>query len=256
MEVSRIRALRGPNLWSRHTAIEAIVACSADERDAAPCARLRSRGCARFPGASDALRGDAGDIRWRTCWPPPRSRLQAQAGCPVTFSRTCAHVRGPASTRWWSSTAKKTSAAWRWSWPKQLIDAAVNEQRFDLDATVANPARHRRRRAPRPQHRLHRRRRRGARHPVPPPDPGQPGAVRLGREAAPHPGRRSRSHQRSRRIHRPGQGADQDAAARRRRAGAHGPAGARIIDDACVGGRRDRLAGGASSRRTATRARA
>lgn len=27
MEVSRIRALRGPNLWSRHTAIEAIVTC-------------------------------------------------------------------------------------------------------------------------------------------------------------------------------------------------------------------------------------
>jgi cyanophycin synthetase len=27
MEVSRIRALRGPNLWSRHTAIEAIVSC-------------------------------------------------------------------------------------------------------------------------------------------------------------------------------------------------------------------------------------
>ena len=27
MEVSRIRALRGPNLWTRHTAIEAIVRC-------------------------------------------------------------------------------------------------------------------------------------------------------------------------------------------------------------------------------------
>ena len=27
MEVSRIRALRGPNLWSRHTAIEAVVTC-------------------------------------------------------------------------------------------------------------------------------------------------------------------------------------------------------------------------------------
>ncbi|MEY4909186.1 MAG: cyanophycin synthetase protein, partial [Pseudomonadota bacterium] len=27
MDVSRIRALRGPNLWSRHTAVEAIVSC-------------------------------------------------------------------------------------------------------------------------------------------------------------------------------------------------------------------------------------
>ena len=31
MEVSRIRALRGPNLWSRHTAIEAIVTCPPGE---------------------------------------------------------------------------------------------------------------------------------------------------------------------------------------------------------------------------------
>ena len=31
MEVTRIRALRGPNLWSRHTAIEAIIACTEAE---------------------------------------------------------------------------------------------------------------------------------------------------------------------------------------------------------------------------------
>ena len=32
MDVSRIRALRGPNLWSRHTAIEAVVRCEPQER--------------------------------------------------------------------------------------------------------------------------------------------------------------------------------------------------------------------------------
>ena len=32
MDVSRIRALRGPNLWSRQTAIEAVVACEPFER--------------------------------------------------------------------------------------------------------------------------------------------------------------------------------------------------------------------------------
>ena len=32
MEVTRIRALRGPNLWSRHTAIEAVVSCDESER--------------------------------------------------------------------------------------------------------------------------------------------------------------------------------------------------------------------------------
>ena len=33
MEVSRIRALRGPNLWSRHTAIEAVVTLTPAECD-------------------------------------------------------------------------------------------------------------------------------------------------------------------------------------------------------------------------------
>ena len=31
MEISRIRALRGPNLWTRATAIQAIVRCTEDE---------------------------------------------------------------------------------------------------------------------------------------------------------------------------------------------------------------------------------
>ena len=31
MDISRVRALRGPNLWTRRTAIEAIVTCSPDE---------------------------------------------------------------------------------------------------------------------------------------------------------------------------------------------------------------------------------
>ena len=31
MEISRIRALRGPNLWSRHTAIQALVLCEENE---------------------------------------------------------------------------------------------------------------------------------------------------------------------------------------------------------------------------------
>ena len=33
MEVTRTRALRGPNLWSRHTAIEAVVICDGAHRD-------------------------------------------------------------------------------------------------------------------------------------------------------------------------------------------------------------------------------
>jgi hypothetical protein len=31
MEVTRIRALRGPNLWSHHTAIQSVVICTDQE---------------------------------------------------------------------------------------------------------------------------------------------------------------------------------------------------------------------------------
>ena len=63
MEVSRIRALRGPNLWTRQTAIEAIVSCGVDERtiDAIPGfeARLRTR----FPEIGPLrVVGDAGPV--------------------------------------------------------------------------------------------------------------------------------------------------------------------------------------------------
>ena len=50
MEVSRTRALRGPNMWSRHTAIEAVVHCSDTERTIADMAGFEARLRERFPG--------------------------------------------------------------------------------------------------------------------------------------------------------------------------------------------------------------
>jgi cyanophycin synthetase len=89
MEVSRIRALRGPNLWSHHTAIQSVVSCSLQECNINHVQGFEARLRARFPaigplqptGHDDAI---------------PMSRilevaalgLQAQAGCPVTFSCT------------------------------------------------------------------------------------------------------------------------------------------------------------------------
>ena len=43
MEVSRIRALRGPNLWSRHTAIEVIVTCPEAECTLSPAVEQQLR---------------------------------------------------------------------------------------------------------------------------------------------------------------------------------------------------------------------
>jgi cyanophycin synthetase len=89
MEISRIRALRGPNLWSRHTSIEAIVSCSDAERDIAAIPTFEPRLRTRFPeikflGAA-SRENPCSMAHALEC---AALGLQAQAGCPVTFSRT------------------------------------------------------------------------------------------------------------------------------------------------------------------------
>jgi cyanophycin synthetase len=91
MEVSRIRALRGPNLWSRHTAIEAIVACTPEEASKNTQPGFETRLRALFP-AIGALRprGYSGNTSLAHVLESAALALQAQAGCPVTFSCTSA----------------------------------------------------------------------------------------------------------------------------------------------------------------------
>jgi len=89
MNISRIRALRGPNLWTRRTAIEAIVTCDEAERciDGLPGFEARLR--ARFPeiGVLHPLgRTEAGSIAHVLT--AAALALQAQAGCPVSFAQT------------------------------------------------------------------------------------------------------------------------------------------------------------------------
>ncbi len=93
MEVSRIRALRGPNLWSRHTAIEAIVSCAEAERSMDGMPGFEDRLRARFPDIG-ALRpiGYDGELSVAHALAFAALGLQAQAGCPVTFTRAAQTV--------------------------------------------------------------------------------------------------------------------------------------------------------------------
>ncbi|NWG88122.1 MAG: cyanophycin synthetase [Hydrogenophilaceae bacterium] len=86
MQISRIRALRGPNLWSRHTAIEALVECSSAERSIDGMAGFEAGLRARFPDIGP-LRpiGYEGEVSVAHALAFAALKLQAQAGCPVTF---------------------------------------------------------------------------------------------------------------------------------------------------------------------------
>lgn len=89
MEVSRIRALRGPNLWSRLTCIEAVVTCTGDEADLDQMPGFVTRLRARFPEIKP-LRplGHKEPITVAHAIEAIGLGLQAAAGCPVSFGQT------------------------------------------------------------------------------------------------------------------------------------------------------------------------
>ncbi len=89
MQVTRIRALRGPNVWGRHTSIEAMVQCDPDELSIDNLPGFEASLRARFPqiGAIRPI-GHRGPVPIAQALQFAALRLQAQAGCPVTFSRT------------------------------------------------------------------------------------------------------------------------------------------------------------------------
>ena len=88
MEVSRIRALRGPNLWTRETVIEAIVSLTATESRLDQIDGFESRLRDRLPaiGPISAVGQDHASLAHAL--EAVALALQTAAGCPVSFSRT------------------------------------------------------------------------------------------------------------------------------------------------------------------------
>ena len=132
MEVSRIRALRGPNLWSRHTAIEAIVTCAENERDINLLPGFETRLRERFPEI-DLLQPamSAAVVSLAHILEYAALGLQAQAGCPVTFSRTTQTIEvGTYQVAIEYSEEDVGRLAVKLA--RELIDAALADAPFDL----------------------------------------------------------------------------------------------------------------------------
>lgn len=136
MEVSRIRALRGPNLWSHHTAIEAIVKCSADELNIINLPDFETRLRVRFPDLS-ALQptGYRDPIPIAHVFEHIALGLQASAGCPVTFSRTMQTVE----TGIFQVVVEYTEEAvgrLAFELAEKLCFSALQDSFFDLDSAL------------------------------------------------------------------------------------------------------------------------
>jgi len=137
MEVSRIRALRGPNLWSRHTALEAIVACSAVECNISGLAGFEPRVRALFPGMG-ALRqtGHAGPVSLAHVLEAAALALQTAAGCPITFSHTAATVEA-GTYQVVVEYSEEAVGRLAVELAQALIHAALRDTAFDLEAAIA-----------------------------------------------------------------------------------------------------------------------
>ncbi|MFZ6742428.1 cyanophycin synthetase [Undibacterium sp. JH2W] len=136
MEVSRIRALRGPNLWSHHTAVEAIVACTNEEMSIAGMNGFEDRLRALFPQLSILQpTGHDDAIPMAHVFELLTLGLQAEAGCPVTFSRTTQTLEAGIFqvVVEYSEEAVGRLAV---ELAEQLINAALKDHAFDLAAAL------------------------------------------------------------------------------------------------------------------------
>ncbi len=137
MEVSRIRALRGPNLWSRHTALEAIVACTAAERSIDSLPGLEPRVRSLFPGIGELRQTDhGGPVSLAHVLEAAALALQAAAGCPVTFSQTAVTVE-PGTYQVVVEYSEEAVGRLAMELAQALIHAALRDTAFDLDAAIA-----------------------------------------------------------------------------------------------------------------------
>jgi len=93
MEVIRTRALRGPNLWSRHTCIEVIVRCEGDENAVERLPDFENRLRALFPTIGELHPIVLGQpLALAHVLENAAMALQAQAGCAVNFGHTARTV--------------------------------------------------------------------------------------------------------------------------------------------------------------------
>lgn len=133
MDVSRIRALRGPNLWSRHTAIEAIVTCSEDEQDITTLGGFDARLRALFPEIALLQPvNQACSMTMAHALEFAALGLQAQAGCPVTFSRTTPTIE-KGIYQVVVEYSEEDVGRLAFELAEKLCNAALNSETFDLN---------------------------------------------------------------------------------------------------------------------------
>ncbi|WP_425973533.1 cyanophycin synthetase [Tepidimonas sp. HKU78] len=137
MNVTRLRALRGPNLWSRYTAIEATVQCTPDEVDLRRMPGFEERLRQRFPELGMLPEPTAeGVLSMAHALEITVLALQTHAGCPVSFSRTVA-AADPGAYQVVVEYSVEDVGRLAFDRALALLQAAGDDQPFDVASTIA-----------------------------------------------------------------------------------------------------------------------
>lgn len=137
MKLSRVRALRGPNLWSRHTSLELIVSCTPEECAIESIDDLETRLRSRFPAVAHLQpRRRNTPVSLARVLELVTLGLQAEAGCPVTFSRTHATVE-PGVYQVIVEYSEESVGRMALELAEALVGAALDDLPFDLPSSLA-----------------------------------------------------------------------------------------------------------------------
>ena len=139
IEVTRTRALRGPNLWSKHTSVEALVQCdtqhSIDVRISAPDFSNRLRHL--FPSIYSIYNSSSESVyTFAHALEEATLSLQIEAGCPVTFSRTTATPKEGLYQVVVQYTVEQVGRL-AIGYAQELLQAALNNTDFSLAKAIA-----------------------------------------------------------------------------------------------------------------------
>ncbi len=136
MQVNRVRALRGPNLWSRHTSIEAVVSCDELEYCIANISGFEVRLRERFPEIGMLqLGGHTEAVTMAHVLELTALALQAQSGSLVTFSRTTATPESGVFQVVFEYSEEEVGRR-ALELAESLCQAAVADTPFDLNAAL------------------------------------------------------------------------------------------------------------------------
>ncbi|NYT62954.1 cyanophycin synthetase [Alcaligenaceae bacterium] len=137
MQVSRVRALRGPNLWCRQTVIEAIVACNEAERVIGDIDTFETRMRARFPDV-DILKAPGQELPNSMAHALAAAALclQTKVGCPLAYSRTSLTI-DPGVYQVVIEYSEEAVGRLAFDLARELCQAAMKDLPFDLDGALA-----------------------------------------------------------------------------------------------------------------------